>query len=209
MNCNRCSLALSHLESITAIPMSRTDRNDREALILDRAAVHDEMEQARIQFSDLVGRATPADLRRRSNGTRWANRQLLFHMMFGYLVVRTLMPLVHAFGKRPASWSRRFAATLNAGQRPFHLINYLGSCGGGQVLPTSTMIRLIDRTIHALQRKLAAETNENLALTMHFPTAWDPYFHDTMSVFDVYHYGSQHFDHHHKQLALSDPSAAI
>ena len=93
--------------------MSRTDRNDREALTLDRAAVHDAMDRARIQFSDLVGRATPADLRRRSSGTRWTNRQLLFHMMFGYLIVRTLMPLVHAFGKRPASWSRRFAATLN------------------------------------------------------------------------------------------------
>ena len=166
MSCNRCSLALSHLESITAIPMSCADRHDREALILDRAVVHDEMEQARIQFRDLVGRATPADLRRRSNGTRWTNRQLLFHMMFGYLVVRTLMPLVHAFGKRPASCSRRFAATLNAGQRPFHLINYLGSCGGGQVLPTSTMIRLMDRTIHSLQRKLAAETKVPIGAAM-------------------------------------------
>jgi hypothetical protein len=107
------------------------------------------MERARIDFRDLVGQATPADLRRRSNGTRWTNRQLLFHMLFGYLIVRTLMPLVHAFGKRPASWSRRFAAILNACQRPFHLINYLGSCGGGQLLPTSTMIKLMDRTIHS------------------------------------------------------------
>jgi hypothetical protein len=176
-------------------------------LILDRAAVHDEMERARIHFKDLVGQATPADLRRGSNGTRWTNRQLLFHMQFGYLIVRTLMPLVHAFGRRPASWSRRFTAILNAGQRPFHLINYLGSCGGGQLLPTSTMIRLMDRTIHSLQRKLAAEANENLALTMHFPAAWDPYFHDTMSVFEVYHYGTQHFDHHRKQLTLPHPSA--
>jgi hypothetical protein len=34
------------------------------------------MERARIEFRDLVGQATPADLRRRSNGTRWTNRQL-------------------------------------------------------------------------------------------------------------------------------------
>ena len=97
---------------------------------------------------------------------------------------------------------------LNAGQRPFYVINYLGSCGGGQVLPTSTMVRILDRTIHSLQRKLAAETNENLALTMHFPTAWDSYFQDTMSVFDVYHYGTQHLEHHRKRLTLSHPSAA-
>ena len=128
-------------------------------------------------------------------------------MLFGYLIVRTLLPLVHLLGKRPASWSRRFAATLNAGRRPFHLINYLGSCGGGQVLPRSTMIKLMDRTIHSLQCKLAAENDEDLALTMHFPTAWDPYFRDTMSVFEAYHYGTQHFEHHRKQLTLPDPSA--
>lgn len=88
-----------------------------------------------------------------------------------------------------------------------HLINYLGSCGGGQALPRSTMIKLMDRTIHSLQRKLAAENDEALALTMHFPTAWDPYFRDTMSVFDAYHYGTQHVEHHRKQLTLPDPSA--
>ena len=87
-----------------------------------------------MSFSDLVSKATPADLRRRSNGTRLTNRQLLFHMLFGTLIVRTLMPLVHGFGHLPERWSRRFAATLNAGRRPFHLIDYLGSCGGGQVL---------------------------------------------------------------------------
>jgi hypothetical protein len=169
---------------------------------VDREAVHHEMGQARLSFSDLVRKATPSDLRRRSNGTRWTNRQLLFHMLFGYLIVRTLMPLVHAFGRRPDSWSRRFAAILNAGQRPFHMINYIGSCGGGQVLPKSIMIKLMERTIHSLQHKLDGETEKSLALTMHFPTAWDPYFQDTMSVLDVYHYGTQHFDHHHKQLTL-------
>jgi hypothetical protein len=94
------------------------------------------MEQARIDFTDLVGQATPADLGRGSNGTRWTNRQLLFHMLFGYLIVRTLMPLVHAFGRRPDRWNRRFAAILNAGQQPFHVINYVGSWGGGEVLPS-------------------------------------------------------------------------
>jgi len=30
-----------------------------------------------------------------------------------------------------------------------------------------------------------------------------------MSVFDVYHYGTQHFDHHRKQLSFMDRSAEI
>ena len=174
---------------------------------MDRAAVHDEMDRAQIEFEQLLEKASPASLRRRSDGTLWTNRQLLFHMLFGYLIVRTLMPLVHVFGRRPDSCSRRFAAILNAGRRPFHVINYVGSCGGGEVLPKSIMIKLMERTIHSLQHRLDGETETSLALTMHFPTAWDPYFQDNMSVLDVYHYGSQHFDHHHKQLTLSDRSA--
>ena len=47
----------------------------------------------------------------------------------------------YAFGcsalQRPDSWSRCFAAILNAGQRPFYVINYPGSCGGGQALPAA------------------------------------------------------------------------
>ena len=37
---------------------------------------------------------------------------------------------------------------------------------------------------------------------MHFPTAWDPYFKPTMSVLDVYHFATEHFDHHRRQLTL-------
>jgi hypothetical protein len=64
------------------------------------------------------------------------------------------------------------------------------------------MADLLDRTINALRRELASEADEDLALTMHFPTAWDPYFKPTMSVLDVYHFGTQHFDHHRRQLSL-------
>jgi len=42
---------------------------------------------------------------------------------------------------------------------------------------------------------------------MHVPTDWDPYFTPTMSVLDVYHFGTQHFDHHRRQLTLPEPNA--
>ena len=167
---------------------------------MGRNEIVDELRRVQADFHQLVGTATAEDLRRRSNGTRWSNRQLLFHMVFGYLIVRTLLPLVHALGR--LGHSRGFAATLNAGRHPFHLINYLGSCGGGQLLTTRTEVALLDRTVDALQRKLAAETDASLALTMHFPTAWDPYFKPTMSVLDVYHFAAQHYDHHRRQLNL-------
>jgi hypothetical protein len=57
------------------------------------------MRRAREEFHQLVSTASPKDLRRRSNGTRWTNRQLLLHMVFGYIIVRTLLPLVHTLGR--------------------------------------------------------------------------------------------------------------
>ena len=37
---------------------------------------------------------------------------------------------------------------------------------------------------------------------MYFPVRWDLFFADTMSVADVYHYGTQHYDFHRAQLTL-------
>ena len=167
---------------------------------MDRNEIVEELRRVQADFRQIAGTTSADDLRRRSKGTRWSNRQLLSHMVFGYVIVRTLLPLVRSLGR--LGRSRGFAATLNAGYRPFHLINYLGWCGGGQLLTIRAQAALLDRTIDALQRELAAETDASLALTMHFPTAWDPYFTPTMSVLDVYHFGTQHYEHHRRQLDL-------
>ena len=90
----------------------------------------------------------------------------------------------------------------DAGRRPFHLINYLGSAVGGQILPTTAMASVMDGTITALQRQLETASSTTLGLSMAFPTAWDPYFTEKMRVQDLYHYGTEHFDHHHRQLTL-------
>jgi len=37
---------------------------------------------------------------------------------------------------------------------------------------------------------------------MHFPTRWDPYFQPMMSVLDVYQYGTEHYEHHRRQLSI-------
>lgn len=167
---------------------------------MNRTEISAEMRHVDMDFARLVHDATPADLRKRSAGTQWTNRQLLFHMVFGYLIVRTLLPLVHVLGRRGRS--AKFAATLNAAQRPFHLINYLGSAGGGQILSPRAMAVLLTWTLRALDRRLSTESEDDLALAMKFPTAWDPYFAETMTVLDVYRYGTQHYDHHRRQLTF-------
>ncbi|WCI07879.1 hypothetical protein PJ267_14630 [Arthrobacter sp. OVS8] len=48
-------------------------------------------------------------------------------MVFGYIVVLALLPLVRVFGRLPDSVNRGFAWLLNAGTVPFDIINYWGS----------------------------------------------------------------------------------
>ena len=83
--------------------------------------------------------AAAADLRRPSEGTRWTNRQLLFHMLFGYLIVRALLVLARVFSLLPDGASTAFAKLLDSAHRPFDLINYLGSCAGARIIPPSRM----------------------------------------------------------------------
>ena len=172
---------------------------------MDARQIDVEMRRAQADFHQLIATATRDDLRRLTDGTRWTNRQLLFHMVLGYGVVRTLLPLVRTLGH--LGHSRGFAATLNAGRRPFHWINYIGPCVAARLLPLRAITALLDRTISSLRRRLATETDRGLALTMHMPTDWDPYFTPTMKVLDVYYFGTQHFDHHRRQLTLSEPQA--
>jgi hypothetical protein len=167
---------------------------------MDRWDVDAELERVAVDFHELLDSATPAELGAGTDGTNWTNKQLLFHMMFGFILVRVLLPLVKGFGQQPPAVSHVFAATLNAGTRPFHVINYLSALPGGTVLSSRAVGGLMDRTINQLRRSIARESERTLALRMHFPIGWDPYFKDVMTVVDVYHYPTQHYDHHRRQL---------
>jgi hypothetical protein len=167
---------------------------------MDRRDIDAELEQRTADFHRLLDSATPAELRLPTSGTKWTNKQLLFHMLFGFIVVRVLLPLVKGFGRLPPAASRTFAAILNAGTRPFHVINYLGALPGGTVLSSRAVGKLMDSTIGHLRGGLARESDHTLELAMHFPVGWDPYFKEVMTVADVYHYPTQHYDHHRRQL---------
>ena len=75
-----------------------------------RQAVHAELERVRETFAAHIGAMTPDDLGAPSNGTRWTNEQLLFHMLFGYLLVRRLTWMVKLLGRLPRGSTRPFAA---------------------------------------------------------------------------------------------------
>jgi len=171
-----------------------------------RSEIHAEFDRARAEFRQLVEAAGPAEFARRSNGTRWTNRQLLFHMLFGYLITRNLLLIVKAVSRLPTPVQRGFAALLDAGTRPFHLINYWGSCAGARFVPLGRMPGWFDAITGSLDRHLDAETDAELARSMPFPTRWDPFFAARMSLGEVYHYATEHFDFHRRQLTLNSQS---
>jgi hypothetical protein len=171
--------------------------------VTDKQAVHAGYERARRTFHELVEQATDAELRQPTNGTRWNNRQMLFHMLLGYLILWALMLLVRIVNRLPDAASRGFARLLNAGTTPFDAVNLAGSWLAGNVLTGSQMTAMFDGVIATLHRRLDHETDTALARGMHYPTRWDPFFRDYMTLADIYAYPTQHFDFHRRQLTLS------
>jgi hypothetical protein len=63
----------------------------------------------------------------------------------------------------------------------------------------------LDRVTLAMERRLRTQTATQLRSGMHYPARWDPFFKDFMTLADLYHYPTQHFDFHQRQLTLSQP----
>ena len=114
--------------------LTSVDAASPDRLPVDRAAISEDLEAARSRLHALLGQADAADLRRRTNGTAWTNEQLLFHMVFGFLIVRVLVRLVRVVGRLPAPVGRGWAGLLGLGRRPFHAVNYWGARGGALVV---------------------------------------------------------------------------
>ena len=172
----------------------------------DRQAVHDELDRVQADFHRLLGQATPATLAGRTSGTKWTNEQLLFHMLFGYMIVRALLPLAAVFGRLPAGFSRAYARMLNAAAGPFDLINYLGPCAAVHIYGHQRMTAKLDRVLAALHRSVDAATAASLARGMHYPTRWDPFFAGYMTLAGLYRYPTRHYDFHRRQLTLTTPA---
>jgi hypothetical protein len=149
-----------------------------------------------------LARATPAQLKARSAGTRWNNEELLFHMVFGFMVVQALVPLVKMVSRLPRPWGRAFARALNAATVPFDIVNFWGSRAAALVFNHRRMSRKMHATTRRLAAALEGESPASLARCMDFPGRWDPFFQPSMALADVYAYPTLHFDFHARQLSL-------
>ena len=95
-------------------------------------------------------------------GTRWTNEQLMFHMVFGYMVVQRLLLLVRLFGPLPRRISRGYACVLDAATAPFDVINYYGSRMAARVYNRKRMGAKLNRVIDALEQSLSRDDEDAL-----------------------------------------------
>ena len=166
-----------------------------------KADVDAELENARASFHDLLDAMSPNLRRQPSNGTKWSNEELLFHMMFGYMILWSLIWLVKFFGRMPMKVSVIFAAALNFLTGPFNTANFLGSRFGARVYPYDRMGAKFDRVVKSLHRRVYRRKRSRLAQADVLSVRWDPFFKERMTLADVYHYPAQHFEFHRRQLS--------
>src|SRR5215207_11167123 len=143
-----------------------------ELRALDRDQIHDELRQRRETFHTILASSTAGELRRPSNGTRWNNQELLFHMLFGYMVVVVLLRMVKVLGLLPRTVSKAFALLLNASTRPFNAINYWGSRLAAVYYNDRRMGAKFDRVAASLANALDRTRDASLRRGMYYPKRW-------------------------------------
>jgi hypothetical protein len=85
------------------------------------------------------------------------------------MVVQRLLLLVRLFGHLPKSFSSAFAGMLNGVTRPFHVINYYGSCLAARVYNRRRMVTKFDRVIDSLEQSVMREHDDAFRGGMHYP----------------------------------------
>jgi hypothetical protein len=64
------------------------------------------------------------------------------------------------------------------------------------------MVTAMDRVTARLGAAARPASDRGLQRGMCFPTRWDPFFPDYMTVAELYHYPTRHFEFHAHQLNL-------
>lgn len=153
-------------------------------------------------YEAIVRAASPVELDAPSAGTKWTNRELLFHMWFGQHVARILVPLMGGFSHVSPAASRHLAGALTAATGPYEWVNYAGSVWGVRLAGLDRARRWMAKDTEWLVLWLDRATEGELRKGMSVPPSWDPYFVSWMSREDLLRWAPQHYGHHRRQLSL-------
>lgn len=162
--------------------------------------IRNEFEVTREEYHSLLKSFSENDLKRRSNNQGWTNKEVLFHILLGFIVVTLLFPMVKLFAKLPNTYSKIFASMLNASTPIFNFLNAFGARIGGKIFSVSALDKKFSQTIDNLLRKLETVKEEEWEKGMYFPHKWDGLFDEYMTNEKLFHYPVSHFKFHLKQI---------
>lgn len=155
-----------------------------------------EFEDSRLTFHMLLDSLSDEDLCKESRNPPWTNKQILFHMVFGFFLLPSLIVIVLLFGRLPRTFSKSFATLLNRATRPFNVINSLGPRGGGRVFTRTGLSKVYDGVFAFILRLVLLLPEDELERGMHYPTQWDPLFSDYMTLTEILRFPMRHFYFH-------------
>jgi DinB superfamily len=168
-----------------------------------RAQLRADLEGSQREFHALIGSLSEQGWTAPSHNPGWTNGQLLFHIMLGFILVRPLAGLLIVFGHLPRVCSKVFAGILNFSTPLFNRLNAIGPRVGARLLGSGGVLRTFDQVHGTILTSLDRLRPSHWALTMHYPTRWDPRFRPEMRLEDLVRYPIAHLKHHRQQLNVS------
>lgn len=166
-------------------------------------AVRDDLAWVAADFASLLRSAQADELDFPSVGTRWTNRQLLFHMLLGQRITRMVIVVMGGFSRLPPGASRRWSRAMAAFSGPYNQLNWLGGVVGGRINSVASMQRQMDRVTSSILNWYDHADTQALHRGMAVPSSWDPYFTEWMDRADLLRWAPRHYRHHRGQLALA------
>lgn len=166
-----------------------------------KATISEELETTRAKFHALLASFSDQDFQRQSLNPGWTNREILAHIVFGFMVINMLLPLARLWGRLPKGSSRWFAWLLNAFTGPFNWFNALGARGQGKVFTPEWIGKIFDRVHFSLLKKVDSIKDDEWAHGMYYPTKWDANFEEFMTLERLFHYPVTHFNFHLRQIS--------
>jgi len=163
--------------------------------------VRDELEESRRHFHALLDSLSEADWNAPSRNGAWTNGQLVFHMLFAFMLIPALFPLIRLFSRLPDGVSRAFARLLDYSTPVFNWVNALGPRGQERVFGRARAGAIYDRVHRSILRKVGSLRDDEWGRGMHYPVRWDPAFGEFMTYESLFRYPTQHFRRHLGQLS--------
>src|SRR6266496_4682471 len=166
-----------------------------------RRAIRISFDQAHSEFHQLVNSLSENDLNRQSKNEGWTNGEILFHIMFAFILILTLGPMIRFWSRLPKRYSKVFANILNFSTVTFNWINGFAPRMGNKVFTRSRYGKIFDKVYAHLIELLSSIKDNEWNSGMYYPDKWEPLFDEFMTLEKLFYYPIRHLEFHVGQIS--------